>query len=118
MAPYENLICGVGHVRCQHECAYLLAKGNPRHPQYPLGDVIEFTYSGNKLHPTEKPVSVLLPLIETYSPPSGMVLDPFVGSGSTLAAAKMLGRSYLGIELDAKYHAIAARTLAQEGTSQ
>ncbi len=43
----------VGHVRCRHECAYLLAKGNPRHPQYPLGDVIDWTdYTGNTLHPT------------------------------------------------------------------
>jgi hypothetical protein len=43
--------------------------------------------------------------------PPGLVLDPFTGSGSSLLAAKMLGRGYLGIELDAKYHAIAQRNL-------
>jgi DNA modification methylase len=49
----------VGHVRCQHECGYLLAKGNPSKPQQPLGDVIEWKdYTGNKLHPTQKPISV------------------------------------------------------------
>jgi len=109
----------VGHVRCQHECAYLLAKGNPGRPQNPLGDVIEWKdNTGNRLHPTQKPVSILLPLVETYSAPSGIVLDPFAGSGSTLAAAKMLGRPYLGIERDGKYHAIASRRLAQEGAGQ
>jgi DNA modification methylase len=75
--------------------------------------VIDWTYSGNKLHPTQKPLSVLLPMVETFSPPGGVVLDPFSGSGSSLLAAKMLGRSWLGIELDAKYHAIASRRLHQ-----
>ncbi len=57
-------------------------------------------------------MSVLLPLIETFSAPDSTVLDPFAGSGSTLLAAKMLGRNYIGMELDAKYHAIAERRLA------
>jgi adenine-specific DNA-methyltransferase len=98
-------------VRYQHECAHLLAKGNPPCPQDTIGDVIDWTYSGNKLHPTQKPLSVLLPLVETFCPAQGTVLDPFSGSGSTLLAAKTLGRSYIGIELDAKYHAIAADRL-------
>jgi site-specific DNA-methyltransferase (adenine-specific) len=51
--------------------------------------------------------------VETFSCPQGIVLDPFAGSGSSLVAAKMLGRSYIGIELDRKYHAIAARRLAE-----
>jgi DNA modification methylase len=100
-----------GFLRGQHENAYLLTKGDPRRPDWPIGDVIDWTYSGNRLHPTQKPVSVLLPLVETFCPPEGIVLDPFAGSGSTLLAAKMLERRYVGIELDAKYHAIATRRM-------
>jgi len=102
-----------GFLRAQHECAYLLAKGWPKEPAYPIGDVIDWTYSRNKLHPTQKPLPVLLPLVETFSPPQGIVLDPFAGSGSTLLAAKLLGRPYVGIELDAGYHAAASRRLGQ-----
>jgi DNA modification methylase len=99
------------HLRYQHECAYLLAKGYPQEPAYPIGDVIDFVYSGNKLHPTEKPLSALLPLVETFSAPGSMVLDPFCGSGSTFHAAKSLGRKYISIELDANYHAAAVARL-------
>jgi DNA modification methylase len=102
---------GTRLLRYQHECAYLLAKGDPKEPAYAIGDVIDWTYSGNRLHPTQKPLPVLLPLVETFSTPGGLVLDPFAGSGSSLLAAKMLGRAYLGIELDADYHAIAKQRL-------
>jgi adenine-specific DNA-methyltransferase len=105
-------------LRYQHECAYLLAKGYPAHPENTIGDVLDWTYTGNKLHPTQKPLPVLLPLIETFSRPGATVLDPFAGSGSTLVAARMLGRAYLGIELDAKYHAAASRRLAQEPSAE
>jgi len=98
-------------LRYQHESAHLLAKGNPREPQTPIGDVIPWEYTGNKLHPTQKPLSVLLPLVETFCAPQCTVLDPFAGSGSSLMAAKTLGRSFIGIEMDAKYHAIARRRL-------
>jgi DNA modification methylase len=101
----------IGNVRCQHEVAYLLAKGSPT-TKYAVGDVLDWNdYTGNKLHPTQKPTSILLPLIENYSRPGGTVLDPFAGSGSTLEAARMLGRNWLGIELDAKYHAAALKRL-------
>jgi adenine-specific DNA-methyltransferase len=98
-------------LRYQHECAYLLAKGYPRSPEQPLSDVISWAYTGNKLHPTQKPLAALSPLVESFSAPGELVLDPFAGSGSTLEAARSLGRRYLGIELDAGYHAAAARRL-------
>jgi site-specific DNA-methyltransferase (adenine-specific) len=101
-----------GYVRYQHECAHLLVKGSPWGRSDPIGDVIGWKYSGNRLHPTQKPVEALLPLIEQFCPPGGLLLDPFAGSGSSLVAARMLGRRYLGIELDASYHAIASKRLA------
>jgi DNA modification methylase len=101
-------------LRYQHESAHLLAKGDPLPPQNPIGDVIEWQYSGNRYHPTQKPLSALLPLVETFSKPRGVVLDPFAGSGSSLLAARTLGRSYIGMELDAKYHAVAKRRLAPD----
>jgi site-specific DNA-methyltransferase (adenine-specific) len=104
------------HLRYQHECAYLLAKGNPKEPIDTIGDVLTWTYTGNKLHPTQKPLSVLSPLVKTFSSAGGTVLDPFSGSGSTLLAAKQLGRNYLGMELDATYHAIAHQRLAEAET--
>ena len=64
-------------LKYQHEQAYLLAKGNPALPQNPLSDVIDMPYSGNKLHPTQKPVTALKPLIEALTQPGDFVLDPF-----------------------------------------
>ncbi|MGH9685461.1 MAG: DNA methyltransferase [Candidatus Acidiferrales bacterium] len=87
----------------QHENAYLLAKGNPPQPTQRIPDVIEWRYSGNKLHPTQKPLCVLMPLIQCFSCPGDLVLDPFCGSGSTLLAARLQGRRFVGIDLDAAY---------------
>lgn len=102
----------------QHEQAYLLAKGSPLRPEKPLADVIDMPYSGNKLHPTQKPVPSLKPLVECFSKPGELVLDPFCGSGSTLMAAKILKRRYLGMELDEKYHAAAIARLHGESAAQ
>ena len=82
-------------LRYQHECAYLLAKGDVSLPAQPIADVIDWTYTGNRLHPTQKPTEVLRPLVDAFCPQGGLVLDPFCGSGSTLVAAQELGRDYL-----------------------
>jgi adenine-specific DNA-methyltransferase len=92
--------------------AYVLAKGRPQKPLRPLMDVQRWEYSGNKAHPTEKAVSVLLPLVRSFSRPGDMVLDPFSGSGSTLVAAVLSGRRYVGIDVEAKYVDLARRRLA------
>jgi adenine-specific DNA-methyltransferase len=99
----------------QHEQAYLLAKGNPDLPDSAIPDVIDMPYSGNKLHLTQKPIPALKPLIESFTKKGDLVLDPFCGSGSTLLAAKILRRRYLGIELDATYHAAATKRLQPGG---
>lgn len=98
-------------LRYQHEQAYLLAKGDVAPPSSPLPDVIDWHYTGNRLHPTQKPVQSLQPLIECFCAPEGVVLDPFCGSGSTLVAAHASGRSYIGIELNGDYYATAQRRL-------
>ena len=102
----------VGFLEARHEQAYLLAKGRPNRPEAPLPDVQPWEYSGNISHPTEKAVSILRPLVESFCPAGGVVLDPFAGSGSTLVAAALSGRGYVGIELEAKYCELARRRLA------
>ena len=82
-----------------HEQAYLLTKGDPARPAEPLADVLDWSYTGNSHHPTEKPLSVLKPLIRSFSKPSAIVLDPFCGLGSTLLAAQNNNRAFVGIEL-------------------
>lgn len=64
-------------------------------------------------HATEKPVGLLRQLIESSSLLGEMVLDPFVGSGSTLVAARQEGRRAIGIEADESYCEVAAKRLAQ-----
>lgn len=107
--PY---ISSTRFVGVAHESAYVLAKGRPQKPVRPLADVQRWEYTGNKAHPTEKAVSVLLPLIRSFSRLGDLVLDPFSGSGSTLVSAALSGRRYFGIELEAKYVELARRRLA------
>lgn len=99
-------------LRYHHENAYLLVKGNPPFPAVRIPDVIEWKYSGNRLHPTQKPLCILSPLSRSFSRPGDFVVDPFCGSGSTLLAAKLAGRRYLGVELDANYSMQATKRLA------
>lgn len=68
---------------------------------------------GLAIHPTEKPVDLLRPLIEYACPPRGLVLDLFAGSGSTLDAARQTGRRAVGVEADERYAERAARRLSQ-----
>jgi len=65
-------------------------------------------------HPTEKPLELYTRFIEQFTDKGDTILDPFMGSGTTLEAAKLMGRRAIGIELEEKYCEIAVRRLAQE----
>ena len=62
-------------------------------------------------HPTVKPISLMKYLCRLITPPDGIVLDPFAGSGSTCIACKMEGFNYIGIEKEAEYVEIAKHRL-------
>jgi DNA modification methylase len=65
-----------------------------------------------RVHPNEKPIKLIQKLL--HKCPVGIILDPFMGSGTTLRAAKDLGRKAIGIEIEEKYCEIAVKRLAQE----
>ncbi|MGK2898581.1 MAG: DNA-methyltransferase [Burkholderiaceae bacterium] len=62
-------------------------------------------------HPTQKPLSLLLELVQRHTNPDDLILDPFAGSGTTLVAAKQLGRRAIGIELEERWAEVAAKRL-------
>jgi site-specific DNA-methyltransferase (adenine-specific) len=67
-------------------------------------------------HPTQKPIKLMKSLIELTTQPGQLVLDPFSGSGSTLVAAKLLNRDYLGFELSPEFVGIAEKRLDEVST--
>ena len=86
----KNYTSKAAYVGYRHECAYILAKGRPALPQKPLPDVLGWKYSGNRHHPTEKPVTSLQPLIESFTHPNAIVLDPFTGEMNESERASFL----------------------------
>jgi site-specific DNA-methyltransferase (adenine-specific) len=76
-------------------------------------NVIKVQYEAKEggMHPTQKPVRLMQALIELTTSRGHLVLDPFCGSGTTLVAARMLERHYLGIEVSEEYHRLAAKRI-------
>jgi site-specific DNA-methyltransferase (adenine-specific) len=67
------------------------------------------------IHPNEKPIDLMLALVEAFTDPGDIVLDPFAGSGTTGAACIRLGRRFVGLDFDPKYvEAASARLRAEE----
>jgi site-specific DNA-methyltransferase (adenine-specific) len=86
-----------------------------RHAKVPMRLKSKLFQSGidtENLHPTQKPVQLIEKYIRVLDCES--VIDPFMGSGTTLVAAKNLGRKAIGIEVEEKYCEIAAERLRQE----
>ncbi len=71
------------------------------------------TADGEKAHPTQKPEALLHRVLVATTDPGDVVLDPFFGTGTTGAVARMLGRDFVGIEREAAYREIAERRLAR-----
>lgn len=76
-----------------------------------IPDVIHAKRTLNKHHPTEKPVKLFSKLIAANN--GDLILDPFMGSGSVLIAAKALGKKAIGIEIEEKYCEVAVKRLLQ-----
>jgi site-specific DNA-methyltransferase (adenine-specific) len=70
------------------------------------------TAAGRNHHPTVKPIALMRHLVRLVTPPGGLVLDPFTGSGSTGVAAILEGFRFVGCEMQADYHAMACRRIA------
>lgn len=84
--------------------------------RHDLADVIDIkpSASSDRAHPVDKPVELLAYLIGPVTPASGLVLDPFMGGGSTVVAAKALGMRSVGIDSEESYCEIAANRCRQE----
>lgn len=109
---------GMGRVwRHQHELVLAARdRGAFEHNDGRLrADVIQCggTRGRDREHPVEKPEALLAELVEACVPVGGVVLDPFMGSGSTGSAALSIGRSFVGIEQDPDYFAIAEARIAR-----
>lgn len=76
-------------------------------------NIFKFNRTGNKNHPTEKPVDLMEYLIKKFTDEGDIVLDPFMGSGATGIACKNLNRKFIGIELDENYFNIAKKRIEE-----
>ena len=74
-------------------------------------DVLEYGPDPIKLHPTQKPLELMRYMVCTYSNPGDLVLDPFMGSGTTAVACVLEKRNFIGFELDEKYFNLANKRL-------
>jgi adenine-specific DNA-methyltransferase len=101
-----------GYTRGFHEVGFLLAKGRPPKPEKPPPDVLPWEYTGNNLHPNEKPVMAITPLIEAFSKPGDIVLDPFCGSGTTGVAARLCERRFILIDKTWRHYRTAQDRLS------
>lgn len=115
---YTNLIVwdkgsmGLGSgFRPQHELIVHLTKGVGRYYAKNGANVItaKRVQAADKEHATEKPIELLRELVRIVSPPGGLVVDPFCGSGSTCRAAALEGRNFIGVEREWEFVEVARR---------
>jgi site-specific DNA-methyltransferase (adenine-specific)/modification methylase len=69
--------------------------------------------NGTRVHPTEKPIELMMWCVANYTNEGDTILDPFMGSGTTMVACVKLGRNGIGIEINPDYFAIAQRRIEE-----
>lgn len=77
----------------------------------------DMKHKEKRYHPTQKPVKLFMQILQKYSSPGDLVLDPFLGSGTTAIACRKLNMHYIGIEREPEYIEIARKRLAAMPTS-
>ena len=103
---------GLGyHIRYAHEDIAVFRIGAPKRPPVPLLSVVRAGPVAER-HPHEKPVRVLSALVQWACPKEGVVLDPFMGSGTTGVACVSLGRKFVGIEIDRQHFDVACERIS------
>jgi len=135
--PSPNVNVGGGQINCQYQDSgsaarfFYCAKATKEEREHGLFDrcseragdgrsvLNDTAYQRGKTlrkntHPTVKPIALMKWLVTLITPPKGIVLDPFMGSGTTIWAAKELGIRAIGIDITEKYCEIAAKRLSQE----
>lgn len=114
MVVWDKMSYGLGNgFRAQHELILHASKGTPTITSRSVGNVLGYKRADNEDHPSPKPIGLMQNLIEVVSAPGELVVDPFMGAGSTLRAAANLGRRAIGIEIEERYCEIAAKRLQQ-----
>lgn len=105
----------------QHDVIWFAVKGSFSFPGKRPRSVVrcQRIAAEDLVHPTEKPIELMRQLVRAVTPPGGVVLDPFAGSGSTGAAAVLEGMRFIGIERDDAYAELAkSRIASSEPVSQ
>lgn len=101
------------HLRRQYEQIVMVFKGNPPTPEWSMPDVIfEKKVPGYELqHSCQKPENIIRVLLKQYTKENDIVLDPFMGSGTTAVVCKQQNKKFIGYEIEKKYFDIAEKRL-------
>jgi site-specific DNA-methyltransferase (adenine-specific) len=115
MLVWDKEIFGMGNgYRNQHELVLLCSRGAPSdYMRHDLPNVLSSRRVKQDAHPTEKPASLIGIMLSASSAPGSLVLDPFMGSGTTGVACVQTGRRFIGIEIDPGYFDIAKKRISE-----
>jgi len=120
MLVWDKEVYGMGNTfRFQHELVVFCSEGVPNEGNtHNTGNVLKVKRLVNTEHPTQNPVPLVEIFLKMSTLEGDLVLDPFIGSGTTAVACQQMGRMFIGFELDRKYVALAKKRLTQRPLSE